>query len=134
METSTAPQTPEEEAALRTLAARHRRRRWWLAWLPSVAVSVHTTLALFVCWHGWPLGAWDLGVLAYLAVQGLWSLGVVVWTLRDQCTGEALERQWALEDVRWRAQTRTWDQAWEERRQRLGDSAGEAFTSQGRPL
>jgi hypothetical protein len=57
METSTAPQTPEEAAALRALAARHRRRHWWLAWLPSVAVSFHTTLALSVCRHGWPLDA-----------------------------------------------------------------------------
>jgi hypothetical protein len=86
-------------------------------------VSVHTTLALSVCWHGWPLGAWDLGVLAFLAVQGLGTLGVIVWNLRELCAGEAQERRWALEDVRWRARTRAWDQPWEEHRQSLGDGS-----------
>jgi hypothetical protein len=121
METSTAPQTPEEAAALRALAARRRRR--WLAWLPSVAVSVHTTLALSVCWHGWPLDAWDLGVLASLAVQALGTLGVMGWSLRELCAGEAQERRWALEDVRWRARCCAWDQAWGVRRQSLGDGS-----------
>jgi hypothetical protein len=47
------PQTPEETAALRALAATHRRR--WVALLPSVAVSFFTTAILYVIWHNWPL-------------------------------------------------------------------------------
>jgi hypothetical protein len=42
----TEPQTPEEEAALRALAARHQRRRRWIALFWSVSVSVHATLIL----------------------------------------------------------------------------------------
>jgi hypothetical protein len=49
-------QTPEEEAALRELAARHRRRHRWIALFSSVTVSVHTTLILHTLWDGWPLG------------------------------------------------------------------------------
>jgi hypothetical protein len=47
----TEPLTPEEEAALRELAARHRRRHRWLALFWSVTVSAHTTIILHTIWH-----------------------------------------------------------------------------------
>jgi hypothetical protein len=46
MAASVEPQTPEEEAALRELAATHRRRHRWFALFWSVIASVHTTVIL----------------------------------------------------------------------------------------
>ena len=57
------PQTPEEAAALRALAEKHRRRHRWVALLPSVAVSFFTTAILHVIWHGSSDATKDPGVL-----------------------------------------------------------------------
>jgi hypothetical protein len=51
---SAEPQTPEEEVALRALAAKHWHRRRWIALCWSVSVSVHTTVILHTLWRGWP--------------------------------------------------------------------------------
>ena len=64
MAESVEPQTPEEEAALRELAAKHRCRHRWFALFWSVTASVHTTVILHTIWHDWPLDARDLGRLA----------------------------------------------------------------------
>lgn len=60
MAASIEPQTPEEDAALRTLATKHRRRHRWIALFSSVAVSVHATLILHTSWQDWPLDTRDL--------------------------------------------------------------------------
>jgi len=54
MTESTRPQTPEEDAALRALEIKHRRRHRWIALYSSVTVSVHTTVILHTLWRGWP--------------------------------------------------------------------------------
>jgi hypothetical protein len=69
---STDPQTPEEVAALRELAATRRHR--WLALCWSVTVSAHTTIILHTIWQDWPLDARDLGLLAFLVVNALGGL------------------------------------------------------------
>ena len=51
MAASVEPQTPEEAAALRELAATHRRRHRWLALGWSVTVSAHATLILDTIWQ-----------------------------------------------------------------------------------
>jgi hypothetical protein len=101
MTESTEPQTPEEEAALRALAAKHRRRHRWIALYSSVTVSVHTTLILHTLWDGWPLHACDLGPLALLVVNALGVLGWVGWSLRSFRRDEAMARQWTLQSARW---------------------------------
>jgi hypothetical protein len=118
MAAPTEPLTPEAEAALRALAARHQCRHRWLALFWSVTVSVHTTIILHTIWHGWPLSARDLGPLAFLVVNALGGLGWWEWGLRSLCADEAMDRQWTLQDVRWQAQDRAWRQHGEERRRR----------------
>jgi hypothetical protein len=115
MAESTEPQTPEE-AALRALAAKHRRRHRWIALLSSVIVSTHTTVILATTWHGWPLNERDLVLLACFVVNALGSLGWLAWGLRSLREEEAVDRQWTLQDVRWRARDRAWREQWEERR------------------
>jgi hypothetical protein len=110
MMASVEPQTPEETAALRELAATHRRRHWWLALCWSVTVSAHVTLILYTIWQDWPLDARDLGPLAFLVVNALAGLGSWEWGLRGLREDEAMDRQWKVEDVRWRAQARAWRQ------------------------
>ena len=56
----TEPLTPAEDAALRALAATHRRRPRWFALVWRMTVSVHTTLVLHTIRHDWPLDARDL--------------------------------------------------------------------------
>ena len=102
------PQTPEEVAALRELAATHRRRHRWLALFCSVIVSVHTTIILHTIWHDWPLGMRELGPLAFLVVNALGGLGLLAWSLRSLRESEAMDGQWKVQDARWRA----WDRAW----------------------
>jgi hypothetical protein len=122
MAASIESQTPEEEAALRELAATHRRRHRWYALFCSVTVSGHTTLILYAVWRDWPLAARDLGPLAFLVMNALGSLGWLAWHLRSLRESEAMDRQWKMEDARWRAQRRAWSQPWEEstRQQREG--------------
>ena len=83
MAASVEPQTPEEEAALRELAATHRRRHPWYALFCSVTISVHTTLILYAVWHDWPLAARDLVPRTLLVVNALGSLGWLAWGLRS---------------------------------------------------
>jgi hypothetical protein len=97
---------PEEEAALRALEATHRRRRRWVALLLSVAVSYFTTAILLVIWHGWPLDARDLAMLAFVVVCALGGLGPSVYCLRSLRAAEALDRQWTRQDARWQARDR----------------------------
>jgi hypothetical protein len=85
MTESTGPQMPEEEAALRALAAKHRRRHHWVALLLSVAVSYFTTAILLVIWHGWPLDARDLAMLAFVVVYARGGVGPSVYCLRRRC-------------------------------------------------
>ena len=114
MDASTEPQTPEEEAALRELAATHRRRHRWVALFSSLCVSVHTTLILHTVWHDWPLDARDLGALVFFVVNALGGMGMMAWGLRGLRESEALDRQWAVQKVRWRAQDRAWHQEGDE--------------------
>jgi hypothetical protein len=116
MTESTRPQTPEEEEALRALEIKHWRRHRWLALFWSVTVSGYTTLILHTLWNGWPLSTRDLGPLAFLVVNALGTLGLRAWGLRSLRRGEAWDRQWTLQDVRWQAQDRAWDEQWAERR------------------
>jgi hypothetical protein len=109
MAASIEPQTPEEAAALRELAATHRRRHRWLALYYSVCISVHATLILHAVWHDWPLDARDLGPLAFFVVNALGGLGCG-W--HGAC--EAMDRHWKVQDVRWRAQRRAWRQEGDE--------------------
>jgi hypothetical protein len=122
MTESTNSQTPEEAAVLRELAATHRRRHRWIALFSSVLVSVHATLILHTSWHDWPLDTRDLIVLGFFVVNALGGLGWLAWGLRGLREEEAIDRQWKLEDVRWRAQRRAWSQPWEKstRQQREG--------------
>jgi hypothetical protein len=106
MTESTGPQTPEEAAALRALAAKHRRRHRWIALLLSMAVSVFTTAILHAIWHGWPLDARGLAWLAFVVVHALGGLGPWVYCLRRLRAEEALDRQWTRQDARWRARDR----------------------------
>jgi hypothetical protein len=124
MTESAAPQTPEEEAALRALAATHRRRHRWLALFWSVTVSVHTTIILPTIWHDWPLDARDLGPLAFFVVNALVGLGWLAWGLRGLRQEEASDRQWTRQDMRWQAETRAWRDRWAEPGEPL--RAGEA--------
>jgi hypothetical protein len=117
-----APQTPEKAAVLRELAATHRRRHRWLALCWSVPLSAHTTLILHTIWHAWPLDARDLRLLAFLVVNALGCLAWLAWNLRSLRESEAMDRQWKVQDVRWRAQRRAWSQPWEERRRQLRES------------
>jgi hypothetical protein len=71
------PQTPEEAAALRELAATHRRRHRWIALFLSMVVSVHATLILHASWQDWPLDTRDLIVLGFFVVNALGGLGWV---------------------------------------------------------
>jgi hypothetical protein len=116
--------TPGEEAALRALEIKHRRRHRWMALFWSVTVSVHTTIILHTIWDSWPLHARDLGPLAFLVVNALGGLGWLAWGLRGLREGEAMERHWRLQNACWRAQDRARDEHPAERR---GQSwAGEA--------
>jgi hypothetical protein len=115
------PQTPEEEAALREVAAKHWRRHRWVALVVSVLVSIHTTVILHTIWHGWPLNARDLGRLTFFVINALVGLGLLGWGLRCLRADEAMDRQGKLQAVRWQAETRAWRQPWEERRQERGD-------------
>ena len=120
-----APLTPEGEAALHRMEAKHRRRHRWLALFWSVVVSVHTTLVLHTLWEDWPLDTRDLWTVALLVVNALGGLGLSAWSLRSLRTEEALDRERTRQDVRWRAQDRAWRQHWEEsRRQWRERSAG----------
>jgi hypothetical protein len=110
----TEPLTPEEEAALRELAATHRRR--WVALFWRVAVSVHTTIIPHAIWDGWPLNDRALGPLAFSVVHALGGLGLSTWSLRCWRESEPLDRHRTRQDVRWRAQDRAWRQQWEEHR------------------
>jgi hypothetical protein len=105
MAASVEPQTPEEAAALRELAATHHRRHRCFALFWSVTVSVHTTIILHTIWHDWPLDARDLGRLAFFVVNALSSLGMYEWGLRSLRESEAMDRHWKVQDVRWRAQS-----------------------------
>lgn len=118
MAASVEPQTPEEETALRELAATHRRRHRWLALGWSVIVSVHTTIILHTVWHDWPLDARDLGLLVFFVVNALGGMGLCEWGLRCLREGEAMDRQWRVQDVRWRAQSLAWREPWETGRNR----------------
>jgi hypothetical protein len=124
MAESTEPQTPEEDAALRALEIKHRRRHRWIALFSSVTVSVHTTVILATAWDRWPLHARDLGPLAFLVVNALGGLGWLGGSLRGLRRDEAMDRQWTLQNMRWRAETRAWRQQGEERRRQ--PQAGEA--------
>jgi hypothetical protein len=93
----TQPVTHQEEAALRELAAKHRRRRRWIALYWSVTVSVHTTIILHTIWDCWPLNGRDLGPLAFFVVNALGGLGLPAWSLRCLRTDEAMERHWRLQ-------------------------------------
>src|SRR5882724_3613700 len=75
------PQTSEEDAALRELDAKHRRRHRWVALLSSVIVSFHTPVILFTLWHDWPLDVRVLGWLAWVGVNALVGLGMLGWSL-----------------------------------------------------
>jgi hypothetical protein len=119
MAESVAPQTPEEAAALRDLAATHRRRHRWLAVFWSVTASVHATLILHTIWYDWPLDARDLGRLTFFVVNALGGLGWWEWGLRGLREREAMDRQWKVQDVRWQIQSRAWSRPWEERRRQL---------------
>lgn len=116
MTESTRPQTPEEEAALRALEIKHRRRHRWIALFWSVSVSVHTTLILQAIWDGWPLHECDLGLLALLGVNALGGVGWLGWNLRCFRRDEAMDRQWTLQRARWQAQDRAWRDQWVENR------------------
>jgi hypothetical protein len=108
------PQTPEEAAALRELAATHQRRHRWFALFWSVTISVHTTIILHTVWHSWPLDARDLRRLAFFVVNALGGVGPGEWGLRQLRTNAAMERRWRLQDVCWRAQRRAWRQEGDE--------------------
>jgi hypothetical protein len=124
MAESVEPQTPEEEAALRALEIKHRRRHRWIALFWSVAVSGHTTIILHTIWDSWPLHERDLGPLALLVVNAVGGLGLMAWGLRGLRQGEATDRQWTLQHARWQAQNRAWH---ERRAARQGQrQAGEA--------
>jgi hypothetical protein len=115
MAESTEPQTPEEEAALRALEIKHRRRHRWIALFWSVTVSVHTTLILHTLWDGWPLQERDVVLLAFFGVNALGGLGWLAWGLRGLRQEEATDRQWRLQHARWQAETCAWRQPREER-------------------
>jgi hypothetical protein len=106
--------TPEEEAALRELEAKHRRRHRWVALCWSVCVSVDATVILHTIWNGWPLHARDLGRLAFLIVTALGGLGRLEWGLRGLREHEATDRQWTMQHVRWEARDRAWRGRWAE--------------------
>jgi len=91
------PQTPEEEAALRELAARHRRQHRWVALVSSMVVSVHTTIILHTIWHDWPLNARDLMWLVFFVVNALGGLVWLAWGLRGLREEEAIDRRWTLQ-------------------------------------
>jgi hypothetical protein len=110
---------PEAEAALRELEATHRRRHRWVALFWSVILSAHTAVILHTIWHSWPLHGRDLGRLAFFVVNALGGLAMSAWHLRCVREHEAMERQWTLQDARWRAHDRAWRQSWEESRRRL---------------
>jgi hypothetical protein len=110
------PQAPEEATALRALEIKHRRRHRWIALYASVTVSVHATLLLHTLWDGWPLQARDVVLLAFFGVNALGGLGWMAWGLRGLRRGEAADRQWTRQQVRWRAQDRAWDDQWAARR------------------
>jgi hypothetical protein len=116
MTESTGPQTPAEEAALRVLEIKHRRRHRWIALFSSVTVSVHTTVILATAWDRWPLYARDLGPLAFLVVNALGGLGWLGWSPRGLRRDEAMDRQWTLQNARWQAQDHAWREQWAERR------------------
>jgi hypothetical protein len=108
MTESAEPQTPEEAAALRALAARHRRRHRWVALHSSMVVSVHATIILHTIWHDWPLDVRDLLWLAFFVVNALGGLVWLAWGLRGLRESEAIDRRWTLRDVRWRARDCAW--------------------------
>jgi hypothetical protein len=103
-----APLTPEGEAALHRMEAKHRRRHRWLALFCSVVVSVHMTLVLHTLWEDWPLDTRDLSTLILLVVNALSGVGFLAGSLRCLRTNEALERQRTLDQVRWQAERRAW--------------------------
>jgi hypothetical protein len=117
------PQTPEEEAALRELAARHRRQHRWVALVSSMVVSVHTTIILHTIWHDWPLNARDLMWLVFFVVNALGGLVWLAWSLRGLRRDEAIDCRWTLQDVRWRARDRAWHIAAEATDERRSDGA-----------
>jgi hypothetical protein len=90
MDGSPEPQTPEEAAALRELAVKHRRRHRWVALVVSTNVSVHTTVILHTVWCDWPLNARDLGAVAFFVVNACIGLGMLGWGLRALRKDEAL--------------------------------------------
>jgi hypothetical protein len=110
----TEPLTPEEEAALRALAARHRRWHRWVARLSSVVVSGHTAIILHTLWDGWPLDARDLMWLGFFVVNAFGGLAWLTWGLRSLREEEAIDRRWMLQDMRWRARDHAWRQAGDE--------------------
>jgi hypothetical protein len=110
----TEPQTPEEDTALRALAAKHRHRHRWIALCWSVSVSGHTTIILHTIWHDWPLDARDLLWLVCFVVNALGGLGWLAWGLRGLRAEEAIDRRGTLQDARWRAQSRAWRQEGDE--------------------
>jgi hypothetical protein len=93
MTESTGPQTPEEEAALRELAAGHRRRHRLAALLMAVITSTYITVILATTWHDWPLTARDLGFLVFFVCNGLFSTCWMLWGLRQLSADAALERR-----------------------------------------
>ena len=107
MTESADPQTPEE-AALRALATKHRRRHRWVALFSSLVVSAHTTIILYTVWHDWPLDACDLMWLVFFVVNALGGLVWLALSLRGLRAEEAIDRRLMLRDVRWRARDRAW--------------------------
>jgi hypothetical protein len=114
---STEPLIPEIEAALHTLEAKHRQ--WWVALFLRVTGSVPVTVILNTIWSCWPLNTGDLGWLTLFMVNALGGLGMSAWRLRYLRQGEATDRQWKLQGLRWQTQDRAWHQQWEERRGHL---------------
>jgi hypothetical protein len=107
-------QMPDEDAALRELAARHRRRHRWVALFSSVVVSGHTTIIRHTIWPDWPLDARDLLGLVLFVVNALGGLVWLAWGLRGLRAAEAIDRRWTRQDMRWRARDRAWRQEGDE--------------------
>ena len=117
------PLTPEAEATLRQLEAKHQRRYRLVALLMAVTTSAHITLILATTWHDWALDGRDLGCLIFFVWNGFFGTFWMLLGLRQLCADEAMARHWKLEDVRWQAEMRAWCQQQEERRRPREDAS-----------
>ena len=90
----------------------------------SLCVSVHTLVILHTVWRDWLRNAGDLVGFAFLVVNAGVGLGMLGWSLRALRRDEALDREWTLQTVRWRAQDRAWHRPWEESREPLREGSG----------